>query len=61
MTGTQLYVEDWIGLKTLNENNRVYLKSIPNANHLEFEEDLIVGYFVPFLYEKNWTTTIAEE
>lgn len=31
---TDLYKEDWIGLRTLFESNRVYLRFIEDADHL---------------------------
>ncbi|KAK7820364.1 palmitoyl-protein thioesterase 1 [Quercus suber] len=45
---TQLYVEDWIGLKTLDEAGRVKYISVP-GNHLGISRSDMQKYVVPFL------------
>ncbi|KAF5460143.1 hypothetical protein F2P56_020033 [Juglans regia] len=45
---TELYVEDWIGLKTLDEAGRVKYVSVP-GNHLGISKSNILKYVVPYL------------
>jgi len=47
---TDLYKEDWIGLKTLFEEGRVYLRVIEDADHLQFNDYVIIKQFIPFLF-----------
>eukprot|EP01112_Ceratiomyxa_fruticulosa_P019336 TRINITY_DN6313_c0_g1_i1.p1 TRINITY_DN6313_c0_g1~~TRINITY_DN6313_c0_g1_i1.p1 ORF type:complete len:306 (-),score=51.62 TRINITY_DN6313_c0_g1_i1:174-1091(-) len=52
---TTLYTEDWIGLKTLNENKQVsFIATI--GNHLEFTDAWFEQNIIPFL---NNTITTA--
>jgi len=52
---TTLYTEDWIGLKTLNENSQVsFISTI--GDHLKFTDEWFVQHIVPFL---NNTITIG--
>jgi len=39
MNETDLYKEDRIGLKFLNENGRLHLINVPDADHLQFKEE----------------------
>ena len=50
---TDLYKEDWIGLKTLFEEGRVYLRVIEDADHLQFNDYVIIKQFIPFLFQDN--------
>ena len=45
---TQLYIEDWIGLKTLDEAGRVKYISVP-GNHLGISRSGMQKYVVPYL------------
>ena len=45
---TELYKEDWIGLRGLDEGGRVSYISFP-GDHLNFNEDQIKEYVVPYL------------
>jgi len=36
MKDTKVYKEDTIGLKTLDEQGKMYLREVPNANHIQF-------------------------
>lgn len=48
---TKLYIEDWIGLKTLDEAGRVKYVSVP-GNHLGISRSDMKKYVVPHLEEK---------
>ncbi|KAK4580634.1 hypothetical protein RGQ29_024326 [Quercus rubra] len=45
---TQLYIEDWIGLKTLDEAGRVKYISVPGY-HLDISQSDIEDYVLPYL------------
>jgi len=45
---TELYKEDWIGLRGLDEGGRVSYISFP-GDHLNFNEDQVEEYVVPYL------------
>ena len=45
---TPLYIEDWIGLKTLDEAGRVKYISVP-GNHLGISRSDMQKYVVPYL------------
>lgn len=45
---TKLYIEDWIGLKTLDDSGRVKFISV-RGNHLRISRDDMKKYIVPFL------------
>eukprot|EP01112_Ceratiomyxa_fruticulosa_P010251 TRINITY_DN2700_c0_g1_i2.p1 TRINITY_DN2700_c0_g1~~TRINITY_DN2700_c0_g1_i2.p1 ORF type:complete len:329 (-),score=53.52 TRINITY_DN2700_c0_g1_i2:71-976(-) len=48
MENTTLYIEDWIGLRTLNENNQVtFIETI--GEHLQFTDAWFVQNIIPFL------------
>jgi palmitoyl-protein thioesterase len=53
MRETRLYNEDWIGLKTLDTNNKVYMRTIL-GDHLKFKDNDILGWFIPFLYDGSF-------
>uniref|UniRef100_A0A7N2N2L4 Uncharacterized protein n=1 Tax=Quercus lobata TaxID=97700 RepID=A0A7N2N2L4_QUELO len=45
---TQLYIEDWIGLKTLDEAGRVKYITVPGY-HLDISQSDIEEYVLPYL------------
>ncbi|KAI5647483.1 hypothetical protein M9H77_33488 [Catharanthus roseus] len=53
---TKLYKEDWIGLKTLNEAGKVKFVNV-TGHHLEISVSDIKKYVLPYLLEKNKSTT----
>ncbi|GAB4858079.1 hypothetical protein Ancab_015981 [Ancistrocladus abbreviatus] len=54
---TNLYVEDWIGLKTLDDAGRVKFVSVP-GNHLGISRSDMKTYIVPYL--ANQTPSIMD-
>ncbi|CAN0921834.1 Biotin carboxylase 1, chloroplastic [Linum grandiflorum] len=48
---TKLYVEDWIGLRTLDEAGKVKFVTM-SGNHLEISESDMNKYIVPYLQDK---------
>ena len=60
MKDTIIYKNDTIGLKTLDESDRLYLRMVPGKNHLEFSDQWILDEFMPFLFEKVWPTNNKE-
>jgi len=46
-----IYTQDWIGLKTLNNNGHLQQTVVPNVKHVEWlqREDLFVKYLEPLL------------
>jgi len=34
----------------------MYLREVPNANHIQFGDKQILKEFIPFLFEKVWAT-----
>lgn len=57
---TQLYIEDWIGLKTLDEAGRVKYISVP-GNHLGISRSDMKKYVVPYLEGKASGKIITEK
>ncbi|KAK4742045.1 hypothetical protein SAY87_000046 [Trapa incisa] len=53
---TQLYTEDWIGLRTLDEAGRVKFISVP-GNHLGISNDDLKRHVVPYLEDKRRLNT----
>ena len=53
MRNTPLYQEDWIGVKTLDDQNKVYQYEY-FGDHLRFNDTQILNDFVPFLYKKDY-------
>ncbi|KAJ4954689.1 hypothetical protein NE237_011472 [Protea cynaroides] len=49
---TPLYVEDWIGLKTLDDAGKVTFVSV-SGNHLEISDSDLKEYVVPYLEEAS--------
>jgi len=48
MENTTLYIEDWIGLRTLNENNQLtFIETI--GEHLQFTDEWFVQNIIPYL------------
>lgn len=52
---TQLYTEDWIGLRSLDEAGRVQYVSVP-GNHLGISRGDMKKYVVPYLEEQKTGT-----
>jgi palmitoyl-protein thioesterase len=57
---TQLYIEDWIGLKTLDEAGRVKYISV-SGNHLGISRSDMKKYVVPYLEGKASGKIITEK
>lgn len=49
---TQLYTEDWIGLKTLDEAGKVKFISV-TGSHLEISRSDMKKYIVPYLKDQS--------
>jgi palmitoyl-protein thioesterase len=45
---TDLYKNDYIGIRELNENGKIDFVGLP-GNHLQFSDDDILKYFIPAL------------
>jgi len=56
MEDTEIYKNDTMGLRTVHENDRLYLREVPGADHLGFNDQWILDEIMPFLYEKVWPT-----
>lgn len=56
---TLLYIEDWIGLRTLDEAGKVKFISVPGG-HLKITVNEMREYIVPYL-KKNQTATLFAE
>jgi len=54
MEDTKVYKEDLIGLKYLNEAGKLFLKEVPGAHHLVFNDKWILEEFIPFLFDKQY-------
>ncbi|CAH1412200.1 unnamed protein product [Lactuca virosa] len=58
---TRLYIEDWIGLRTLDEAGRVKFVTV-TGGHLEISDDDMKKYIVPYLVdEKALENSIMKE
>lgn len=49
---TELYIEDWIGLRTLDEAGRVKFVNV-SGGHLDIADDDMKEYIVPYLVDEN--------
>ncbi|XP_076944277.1 uncharacterized protein LOC143614841 [Bidens hawaiensis] len=49
---TKLYIEDWIGLRTLDEARRVKFVNV-SGGHLDMSDDDMKKYIVPYLIDEN--------
>ncbi|KAL8238502.1 hypothetical protein R6Q59_015069 [Mikania micrantha] len=49
---TRLYIEDWIGLRTLDETGRVKFVNV-TGGHLDMADDDMKEYIVPYLIDEN--------
>ncbi|XP_023729668.1 uncharacterized protein LOC111877373 isoform X1 [Lactuca sativa] len=49
---TRLYIEDWIGLRTLDEAGRVKFVNV-TGGHLEISDDDMKKYIVPYLLDEE--------
>ncbi|XP_062073223.1 uncharacterized protein LOC133777563 [Humulus lupulus] len=54
---TKLYIEDWIGLRTLDEAEKVKFISVP-GNHLQVSRNDMKKYIVPYLVDESSTQLI---
>ncbi|RVW32273.1 Palmitoyl-protein thioesterase 1 [Vitis vinifera] len=54
---TELYTEDWIGLKTLDEAGKVKFISVP-GNHLAISRSDMKTYMVPYLEDQASTQPV---
>lgn len=54
---TELYTEDWIGLKTLDEAGKVKFISVP-GNHLAISRSDMKTYMVPYLEDQPSTQPV---
>jgi len=59
MSQTALYIEDWIGLKTLDDAGRVKFLSVPGG-HLGISQSDMKKHVVPYLVDKL-PATISDE
>lgn len=57
---TKLYIEDWIGLKTLDEAGRVKYVSV-SGNHLGISKSDMKKYIVPYLEDKASRKSLERE
>lgn len=56
MRDTETYKQDKFGLKTLDEADKLYLRTMPNKNHMGYDNVFFFDEMFPFLYEKVWPT-----
>ncbi|OVA01193.1 Palmitoyl protein thioesterase [Macleaya cordata] len=54
---TTLYIEDWIGLKTLDDAGKVKYISVP-GNHLDISQSDMRKYIAPYLEDQTPSKTI---
>lgn len=47
-----MYEEDWVGLKTLYESDRMFFYSGP-GNHMHLEQYMIDQYLAPLLLDQT--------
>lgn len=59
MLQTKLYIEDWIGLRKLDEGGRVHFVSVP-GRHLGISRKDMKKYVVPFLKEQTLTLSTKD-
>ncbi|KAF9603201.1 hypothetical protein IFM89_034534 [Coptis chinensis] len=57
---TTLYIEDWIGLRTLDETGKVKFLSV-SGNHLGISQSDMKTYVVPYLKDQTSTKTESRE
>jgi palmitoyl-protein thioesterase len=50
MRDTLVYKNDTVGLKELDEQDKLYFRLVPNADHIQFGDKQILNEFIPFLY-----------
>lgn len=55
---TKLYIEDWIGLRTLDEAGKVKFITL-SGKHLEISPSDMKKYVLPYLKENETTSTFA--
>lgn len=54
---TKLYIEDWIGLRTLDKAGKVKFITLP-GKHLEISSSDMRKYVLPYLKDKETTATL---
>lgn len=57
---TKLYTEDWIGLRTLDEDGRVKFVNV-SGGHLGISHDDMKKYIVPYLKSEDTNSKTSEE
>ena len=53
MKDQKIYTEDRIGLKTLDEQGKLFLREIYGALHTDWNQEFILYEILPFLFKKN--------
>lgn len=53
MTDTEMYKNDSIGLKTLNEANKIQTLVVP-GDHLRINDVGVAEYVIPALFDKSF-------
>ena len=48
----EMFQEDWIGLRTLYESNRLFFYS-GKGTHMKLEQEMITDYLAPLILEKH--------
>ena len=54
MKDTDIYKNDDIWLKALDEENKLYLEMMPGKNHMEYTNVFFLERMIPIIYEKHW-------
>jgi len=49
-----IYKDDLIGLKTLDQQNKIFLREVKNAAHTEWSIEWMTDEILPFLYKKTY-------
>lgn len=55
MKDTEIYKSDAIGLKTLDEEKKLFLEMMPAKNHMEYTNVFFFERMLPLIFEKEWT------
>jgi len=55
MKDAEIYKTDAIGLKTLDEEKKLYLESMPGKNHMAYTNVFFFERMLPIIFEKDWT------
>ena len=51
---TNLYKYDKIGLKSLHENGKLYLRTMPAKNHMEYTDKFFYENMLPIIFDKKY-------